>query len=202
MKRSRDPLAVSPHWHVDCRIEEELPEDNVVGTRFLINAVFAVVALAMVLYTGRLGYEFMSLRRQVRDWDFRINERRTEVSEIRRMQQDYAAEAAKIEQAYSLVRPRLYVSGFFADIARNRPDQVMIDVIEWTDANIAVRGSLAERGELATRLVNGFVEKMRRDTKIAPLFRDIKLMALDRGRAGERDTLRFEIIFRLKDARP
>ena len=68
MKRSRDPLALSPHWHVDCRIEAELPEDNIVGTRFLINMVFTVLALAAVLFTGWLGYKNLGLRYQIRGY--------------------------------------------------------------------------------------------------------------------------------------
>lgn len=191
---------MSPHWHVDCRIEAELPEDNVVGTRFLINAVFTVIALAMLLYTGRLGYENLSLRRQIHDWETRIRENRGEVGEIRRMQQEYAMEAAKIDQAFALVRPQLYVSGFFADIARIRPEQIGIDVIDWNDAGIVVRGSLTEKSsERATRLLNGFVEQMRRDPRLAPLFRDIRLTDLDRGAVGE--VLKFEVVFRLKNTR-
>ena len=40
MSRSKDPLALRPHWHVDYRIEAELPDDTVIGTRFLINLGF------------------------------------------------------------------------------------------------------------------------------------------------------------------
>ena len=28
--QSRDPLVLSPHWHVDCRLPAELPDDRVV----------------------------------------------------------------------------------------------------------------------------------------------------------------------------
>ena len=198
MKRSRDPLTLSPHWHVDCRVEAELPEDNIVGTRFLINVVFTAVALVMVLYTGWLGYVNLNLRRQIRDWENRINDNRAEVGDIKRMQRDYAMEAAKIDQAYTLIRPQLNVSGLFANIARTRPEQVVIDIIEWNDSGVVLRGSLAEKNsERATRLVGAFVEQLRRETKIAEIFRDIGLTDMDRGSGG--DTLRFEIALRLKN---
>ena len=198
MKRSRDPLTISPHWHVDCRIEADLPEDNIVGTILMINVVFTAVALVTLLYAGWLGYVNLSLRRQIRDWENRINDNRAEVGDIKRMQRDYAMEAAKIDQAYTLIRPHLYVSGLFANIARTRPEQVVIDIIEWNDSGVVLRGSLAERNsERATRLVGAFVEQLRRETKIAEVFRDIGLTDMDRGSGG--DTLRFEIALRLKN---
>jgi hypothetical protein len=198
MKRGSEPIVLSPHWHVDCRIEAELPEDTIVGTRFLINVVFTALALTAFLYTGWLGYVNLNLRRQIRDWELRINENRAEVRDIQRMQQEYATEAAKIDQAYTLVRPQLFVSDFFADIGRTRPEQMAIDSIEWNDTGIVIRGSLAEKSERATRLLGGYVELLRRDPKIAPQFREIGLTDVDRGTTGE--TLRFEIVFRLKKA--
>jgi hypothetical protein len=184
---------------VDCRIEADLPEDNIVGTKFLINVVFTALALIALLFTGWLGYVNLSLRRQISDWEQRINENRAEVRDIQRMQREYAVEAAKIDQAYALVRPDLFVSEFFMHIGRTRPEQMAIDVIEWNDTGIVVRGSLAEKSERATRLLGGYVEQLRRDDKIAPLFRDIGLTDVGRGTTG--DTLRFEIAFRLKNPR-
>ena len=196
MKRSRDPLNRSLHWHVDCRIEAELPEDNIVGTRFLINVAFTAVALIAFLFTGWLGYVNLSLRRQINDWEQRINDNRAEVGDIQHMQREYATEAAKIDQAYALIRPQIYVSEFFKNIGRTRPDQMIIDLIDWNDAGIVVRGSLAEKPERATRILSDYVEQVKSDRKIGPLFRDIGLADLSRGSGGE--SLRFEIIFRLK----
>ncbi|MSU66367.1 MAG: hypothetical protein EXS38_09765 [Opitutus sp.] len=121
MSRSRDPLTLSPNWHVDCRIEAELPQDNVVGTRFLIKVVFTAFGMRALLYAGWLGYLNVSLRHQIRDWEQRIVGNRAEMIDIQRMQRDYAVESAKIDQAYALVRPPLYVSGFTNNIGRTRP---------------------------------------------------------------------------------
>lgn len=199
MSRSRDPMILSPHWHVDCRIESELPEDNVVGTRFLINVVFTAFAAGALLFTGWLGYLNLSLRHQIRDWEQRIVENRAEMLDIQRMQRDYAVEGGKIDQAYTLVRTQLYVSGFLNHIGRTRPEQMVIDIIEWNESGVIVRGSVREKSERATRLLGGYVEQLRRDDKVAPLFRDIGLTDVDRGSTGE--TLHFEIVFRLKSTK-
>lgn len=199
MKRKRDPLPLTPHWHVGCQIEAELPEDNIVGRRFLVNMIFTAVAAGLLLYAGWLGYVSMSLRHQIRDWERRMDDNRSEVRDIQRMQREYATEAAKIDQAYALVRPQLFVSGFVADIGRTKPEQMTIDIIEWNAAGIVIRGSVRETSERASRIVGGYVELLRKDEAVAPLFREIVPTSIDRGTGG--DMLKFEISLRLKPAK-
>ena len=200
MSRNRDPLALSPHWHVDCRLEAELPEDNVVGTRFLINVIFTAVAVAALLFTGWLGYLSLSLRYEIRDWEQRINDNRAEVRDIQRMQRDYGVEAAKVDQAYALVRPLFNVSALVSDLGRTRPPEMMVDVIEWNEAGLVMRGSLHESSERASQILGSYVKQLGRDEKIGPLFREIVLTDADRGAAG--DNFKFEIALRLKAPRP
>ena len=61
-----------------------MPEDNIVGTRFLINVLFSALALAALLFAGWLGYLSLSLRYQVRDWEQRIKDNRAAVRDIQR----------------------------------------------------------------------------------------------------------------------
>jgi hypothetical protein len=200
MKRSRDPLGLNPHWHVDCRLEEDLPEDNIVGTRFLINVVFSAVALAAVLFAGWLGYLNLSLRHQIRDWEQRIKDNRSEVRDIQRMQQEYAVEAAKVDQAYQLVRPQFYVTGLIADLGRTRPDPVVIDIVEWNEVGVVVRGTLKASMEQATGTLGQYVKKLSADEKLGPLFERIQLRDFDRGETGE--ATKFEIWFTPKKMTP
>jgi hypothetical protein len=196
MKQKRDPLGLSPHWHVDCRLKAELPEDTIIGTRFLAHVGFVALALTAVLFTGHQVYVMLSMRYQVGDWEQRINDNRAEVRDIQRMQKEYAVEAAKIDQVYALVRPQLYVSGLIASLGRTRPERMAIDIIEWNEAGVILRGSLRERSDRATEMLGSYVDLLRRDREIGPLFREIVLTDLDRGSSGE--TLRFEIRFSMK----
>ncbi len=196
MTRNRDLLVVSPHWHVDLRLEAELPEDTMVGTRFLVHVAFSIVALMAATFTGYNGYIALSLGREIRDWEHRINDNRAEVADIMQMQRAYTAEAGKIDQAFALVRPQLYVAEFIANLGLTRPERMIIDLVEWNDAGVLLRGSLRERSDRATEMLGGYVEQLRRDAKIGPLFREIVLTDLDRGASGE--TLRFEIKFAMK----
>lgn len=196
MKRNSDPLAVTPHWHVDVRLEAELPEDNIVGTRFLANVLCTALLAAGLLYVGYLGYLSMSLQHQIDDWGKRMDDHRAEAKEIQHLQREYAAEAAKIDQAYALVRPQFHVSAFIAEIGRTRPPQLLIDLIQWNDAGVVVRGIIHEPSKQASEVLRDYVDQLKRHDKIAPLFREIVLTDIDRGTRG--DSLRFEIIFRLK----
>ncbi len=199
MSRSKDPIALSPHWHVDYRLEAELPEDTIVGTRFTIHLVFSALAVAALLVVGWLGAITLSWKKQIGDWERRIKENRTEIAEIDRLQRDYATESAKIDQAYALMRPRLYVSEFLTNVGRTRPEQMSIDLIDWNDAGIVVRGGLRERSERASRILGGYVDVLRKDDKIGPLFATISLTDIDRGTGTE--ALRFEIKFTFKEAK-
>ena len=196
MKRSRDPLQLTPNWHVDCRIEVELPEDNLIGTRFIVHVVFTAAALGALLYTGWLGFVTLSLQHQIHDWERRIDDNRSEVRDIQRMQKEYSIEAIKIDQAHALVRPQFFVSGFIADLGRTRPDQMAIDLIDWNEAGISLRGNIRAKPERALQLIGSYVDTLNKDEKIGPLFREINVSDMDRGTTGE--MVKFEVIFRLK----
>lgn len=200
MKRARDPLALTPHWHIDLRLEAELPEDNIIGTRFLANVVATSIAAGMLLYAGWLGYLDFSLKHQISDWERRINDSRAEVRDIQHMQREFAVEAGKIDQAYALVRPQFHVSAFIADLGRTRPEQMTLDRIEWDDSGVVARGVIHEPSKRASELLRDYVEQLKRHDKISPLFRDIGLTAIDRTTGS--DSLRFEIVFRLHPPKP
>lgn len=201
MSRERDLLGLGPHWHVDLRIVAELPEDNVVGKRFLTNVVFSAVTVGVMLFTGWIGYQNWTLRHLIVDWEKRMADNRPEVADIKHMQQAYAVESAKIDQAYALVKPQLFVSGFVLDLGRTRPEQMVINTIEWTEAGIMVRGNVRENSQRAATLLSHYTKQLVQDKKIGPLFREIALTNLDRG-AGSGELLNFELAFRLKAPKP
>ncbi len=201
MSRERDPLGLTPHWHVDIRLVAELPEDNVVGTRFLINAAFSAVTVAVLLFTGWLGAKNWSLRHEITGWEQKISDNRAEVADIKLWQREYSVEAAKIDQAYALMKPAFHVAELIGEIGRTRPDQIAIDTIDRSEGGIFVRGSVRENSQRATLLLSNYVKQLVRDEKIGPLFREIALSSLERG-INEGVELKFEITFRLKIPKP
>src|SRR5580704_3859239 len=141
---ARDRLFLSPHWHVDCRLVAELPEDSVVGIRFITYAVSCAVALAAVLFTGWYAYADLSLRRQIEDASLRLEDDHWEVVEIRRLQHFYENASKQIESAYSEMKNPILISGFMSSLGRILPDRMVVDGIQYGDGKILVRGRLRE----------------------------------------------------------
>ena len=139
MSRERDPLGLSQHWHVDIRLVADLPEDNVVGTRFLINAVFSAVTVGVLLFTGWLGAKHWSLRHEITGWEQKISDNRAEVADIKLWQREYAVESAKIDQAFTLMKPAFRVAELIGEIGRTRPEQVAIDTAASSSAVLCAK---------------------------------------------------------------
>lgn len=202
MTKSRDPLALGPYWHVDCRLETELPEDNVVGKRFLINALSGSIALALMLLAGWLAYMSFSLHSQIHDWDQRIADSQGEVREIRRMQSEYLVEAKKIDNAYALMKAPLLISGFTARLGQTLPRQMIIDIIESNENSILVRGSIHESFEAAGELFSGYRKQLLADPEIGPFFDKILSTGFVRTGGTGDNTISFEITFQRKPPPP
>lgn len=195
MSHERDPLAPGPHWRLDLRLVAELPEDNLVGTRFLVHVGFSAVAVAAVIFAGFLGYRNYKLRREIGDWEQRLKASATEVGEIKAMAKKYAIEAAKIEQAWTLVRPQLRIHDFLTDLGRTRPEPLFIDIVEWNESGIVVRCNLRENSERATFILGNYVKLLNRDEKISARF---NVVSTDLSRGTNDGVFKFEITFRFK----
>ncbi len=150
-----------------------MPEDNVVGTRFLINALFGSVAFAAVLFAGWLAYMNINLQYQIRDWDQRITDSRSEVQEVQRMQHDLLVEAKKVDNAYALMKSQPYISGFLANLGRTLPPQMNISSIESNDTAAVVRGNIRESYEAASSLFSGYLKQLGTEPEIGPNFEKI-----------------------------
>jgi hypothetical protein len=180
---------------VDLRLVAELPEDNLVGTRFLVHVVFCAVAVAAVISAGYFGYRDYKLRREISDWEQRIKDSAAEVGEIQAMSKKYDLEAAKIKQAWELVRPQLRIHDFLTDLGRTRPELLFIDIVEWNESGIVVRCNIRESSERATFILGNYVKLLNRDEKIGALF---NVMSTDLSRGTNDGVFKFELTFRFK----
>jgi len=201
MTESRNPFLPRPQWHVDCRIVAELPEDSIVGRRFLAKALFGSVTLILCLIAGWLLYSGLSQRDHIGDWERRLADNQAEVREIQRLQREYGLEAAKIDAAYTLVNSPLVVSEFIAQIGGTRPERMTIDIIETNGGSLVMRGSLSETSsERASRSLGKYIEDLRKNRQIGPKFSQIVLTSLER--RENNDPLSFEISFVFRPGTP
>ena len=199
MSKSRDPLALSDHWHVDCRLEAELPDDRVVSSRFLVNLPFGAVTLGLLVLFGLNLSTDLSLRNFIADWSRRLSESRVQVAGIKQMQRDYAVVSAKIEQAHILVKNRLFVYNFLNELGRTRPDQMVVNSIESTGQSIVVRGTLGESSEKATLLIGQYVAQLSKNPELSSRF-EITVTSFERERGTDQQN--FEVTFRFLSTAP
>jgi hypothetical protein len=199
--QSQDPLTLSPNWHVDCRLTAELPDDRVVSSRFLVNLPFGLVTLGLLVFFGWKLSTDLSLRSNIADWGRRVSDSRIEIANIKQLQRDYAAAAAKIELAHNLINGPLFITHFMTQLSHTRPDQMVIDSIESIDAGIVVRGRLTETPERATVLIGTYMDQLRKDPLIGPHFRDILVTSFDRSAGANQQN--FELTFKsVTEGRP
>jgi hypothetical protein len=200
MSRHRDPLRLSSHWHVDCRIETDLPEDSLIGASFVANVTFSALTLTMVLLFSWTAYHTLTLRKQIRVWEQRIAENKTEVQEIRRMQREYVLESQKIDRAYGAIRPTLFVSEFLAIITQMLPAQVNIDSTEFSNdaGTVILRGNLRGSTPVAGTIVGAYVASLRKDPRLNQRFHLIRVTALTRGKGKNDEFQNFELTFSLQ----
>ncbi len=195
MRPPPDSARILAPWRVDCRLETELPEDSLVGKRFLLHTASGVFAAVGLLLVSWQGYHYTSMEQGIADWDQRIAENQEVVREVDQLRRAYSAEAVKVDQAFALMKPELLVHPFTARIARTRPDTMTIDAIETGEAGgVVLRGTLQEDSERASRLLGQYVVQLRADEVIGPQFSEILISSLDR-REGA-DLLNFELVFR------
>lgn len=191
MARNRDPLALSPNWHLDLRLESELPEDNVVRTRFVVGAVFGTVALMSLLLLAWVGYTRATLRTEIAEWDRISAESNASVREVEQMQKEFDAGALKIEKAANIIKTHLLFSDFVANVAQSRPTTVMLDQIQLTEDGVSITGQVASNAEF-TR----YMSALKQNPKFTGVFTEIKQKSFVPVRNGT--TFVFDILFRLK----
>lgn len=196
MSNTSDQLNLSDHWHLDCRIIAELPEDRVIGTRFLINVFIAVITASIALCASWLLYVNLGLRQNIHEWETRMAEQHAEVGELQRLQTDYSREAKKIDHAYELIKNPFVASRFILKLGRTHPEVMRIERVESNISNIVIRGSLNESSERASITLSNYIRELRVDPELGPLFSDIVMT--DFQRISEDGKLNFEITFRFR----
>ena len=191
MPRKPEEFDLEANWHLDFRDVASLPEDRVVRIRFLVNTCAAALTLGLLILVGWQLLLRSAVVAQIRFWDEKIAFHQRENDELQLVLRDYEAEAEKINHAYEGVYSPFVPSDFVLAIGQTLPDRMTVDMIGYADGAIAIRGSLAEPPERASRVLGHYVETLRNDQRIGALFGDISAPSLDR--AKEDNLFNFQI---------
>jgi hypothetical protein len=194
MPRRTTEFELEPNWHFDFRDLPSLPEDRVVRVRFLLNTCAGALVLILLIMVGWQLLARHSATAQLRFWDEKIALHQQECDELQSQLRDYLADAARIKDAYDLVYSPFVPSEFALNIGRTLPDRMSVDMIDYADRVVTIRGSVAEPPERASRVLGRYIEVLRSDAQIGALFGDISAPSLDR--STQEDLFNFEIVLK------
>ena len=185
-------------WHIDCRISAQLPNNKLVRRRFVSTAIAAALAATALTITSWLLYVSYTLSADTTFWTERIGESQKLYNDLNQTTRSLASHTARFDAAYDLMGGPYRVSDLIMSLGRTRPANMRIDTIEGTNIGVTMRGGLREPSEQASRSLRRYVDELRRDPSIGPIFTSVALTSLQR--EDESDSLVFEITFKLKKA--
>lgn len=185
-------------WHLDCRMSAQLPNNKMVRRRFLSTAVIAALAASAFMLTGWLAYVSYTLTKDTTFWNSRIGQSQNLYNDLTQTTRALATKTAQLDRAFGLMGAPYQTSDLLLNLGRTRPASVRVDTISANESGVVMRGGIREPSEQASRSLRRYVDDLRRDADIGPLFANIALTSLDR--EDDANSMVFEITFKLKKA--
>lgn len=185
-------------WHLDCRLSAQLPSDDLVRGRFVVNTIVATLAAAVLIFTFWQIYVSGSLRSEIAYWQEQIAGHRRQFAELNLATRRLETKVARLDAAYLLMAEPYSVSGFVLSIGRTRLPRMSFTSITGFPGGVVLRGKLMEPSGPAAQTLRRYVEDLRKDPAIGPLFSTIGLVSLEREETNE--VMTFEIACKLKEA--
>lgn len=189
-----DPAYDRP-WHVNCRCFVHLADHKVASRRLLTGTIAGAIALFAVAVTAWQLYVMQTLRTDIRYWEEQMSESRKLFDELTAATTSLKTQTAVLDRAYDLMGTSYQHSELILELGRTIPPRVRIDRIETNDTRVALNGVVLEPAEEASRTLGRYMEALRRNPAIGPLFSSITITSL--GRRSDSDTVNFEITLRL-----
>ena len=199
MRSKAENPYLSP-WHLDCRMSAQLPSDNLVTGRFLLNLFTTSLASGVFIFTCWQLYVSNGLSSEIAYWQEQITGHKLQFSELKLATRQLETKVARIDETYKLMGPPYVVSDLVINIGRTRLPKMNFVSINGFANGVVLHGLMHETAGPAAKTLRHYIEELRKDPAIGPLFATIALISLDRDENA--DALTFEIACKLKVAPP
>ncbi len=199
-ERNTDDATYHRPWHVDYKLPAISAERIAASRRFLTGAVAVALFVFAVALTSWQLYANGSLHEDLQYWERQMTTNRRLFDELTASNARLQLQSASLNQAYELMAMPYQLSEFVMDLGRTVPGHMRIDRIETNDARTLIAGVMFEPAEDATATLGAYMDGLRRNPEIGPLFASISITSLQRKAEG--DAVLFEITLRLKEAAP
>jgi Tfp pilus assembly protein PilN len=196
---SKQPHYLQP-WHFDCRLSKELPDNNPVRGRFLANLLAGTFATIALFVAGMTLFYYTEKKAELAYWDEQEQLNRATMVELQKFISTINAGGKKLDEIHKLTQTALPVSEFIQEIGRSRPANVRIDMIEYHDGSVFIRGGLRETSQRTTAVLSQYVAELRANPRLRPLFSHIVQTSMERN--AQASSHSFEINLKVKAATP
>lgn len=185
-------------WHPDFRQIERLPDTKTVRTKFFVNILAIVVALALLVYAGYGEWRLNSLRDDLVSIEAQISQIKPASEAAMKDYRLFQLEEKRFSDAYSLVRDGFDYPSFMINLGHLLPPGVIVGRVDYRgrNAGLTIAATLKGLDVDASDRVAEFVLKLQEDAYNKSNFSAISLTNLVRN-VGD-GALAFELMFTFK----
>jgi len=197
-KTEKGQMPLVPSWHPNFRNFERLPDTKAVRTSFFVNGVAVVIAISLLLVFAYQEYALHVLKRQVGEWEARIDRDQKPSAVAVAEYKKFQAEEKNAAELEAFVSSPVVLSSLLLDLGRTLPPRIaLLNVIHRLDG-VNLRGVVRGAGDRASGEVAAYVQKLKKEPAFSTVFDNVSQSAL--GRDSQGDRLSFELFMKFKGA--
>ncbi|MBE7538438.1 MAG: hypothetical protein HS122_08505 [Opitutaceae bacterium] len=197
-KTEKGQMPLVPSWHPNFRNFERLPDTKAVRTSFFVNGVAVVIAISLLLVFAYQEYALHVLKRQVGEWEARIDRDQKPSAVAVAEYKKFQAEEKNAAELEAFVSSPVVLSSLLLDLGRTLPPRIaLLNVIYRLDG-VNLRGVVRGAGDRASGEVAAYVQKLKKEPAFSTVFDNVSQSAL--GRDSQGDRLSFELFMKFKGA--
>jgi len=182
-KKSNAGSAGMPAWHLDFRDVSRLPDVKPIRTSFFVNGISLLLAAFVLMNFAKQEFALHNLGSQVTDWQAQIESDSGPSSMAVQDFRKFQVEEKKIEEVKSFLTTKVKPSVFLMRLGEVLPENIIIDMIDWREGEIGLRGTVSGSPDRASGYASSMVALLTADEILGALFSEISLTSLARNPA-------------------
>ncbi|HEX2852086.1 MAG TPA: hypothetical protein VHO24_02525 [Opitutaceae bacterium] len=195
-KKSEANVPLVPAWHPNFRNFERLPDTKVVRTAFFINVFAITVTLVLLLYVVRKEWDLHTVRVQIADKEQQINRDKPGSDQAVALFKQFQGEEAKVAEVDAFVKSKTAVSTLLIHLGETLPKNIAIDRFDLGKDGLALSATVRGAPDQASGQATAYIEQLRADKELAPLFDDIT--PTSSGRNPQNGRIMIQLFLRFK----
>lgn len=171
---------VVPAWHPNFRDHDRLPDVKVVRTAFLVNGAAIVVMAGLLFWAGFNEYHLGDLRGRIEAWDKQIQRNQAASARAVGIYKKFQADEAQLREIDAFVKSKPAVSPLILRLGATLPETMALDSVVWRDGDLTLHGTVRGVPDAASGYASAYVERLRTDAELGPLFERVALTSVAR----------------------